>query len=307
MARTVYYYAELTQPQLLALDGEHTLAVMALSPLETHGPHLPLGTDVFLAEAVRDRAIEKMQAERPDLDYLVFPSVALGGDPIPAPGSIKIDSRAIHLLLVSTAASLAGMDFKWMLVTDNHGGARHQAAIEKAVRKAWKKHHFAIICPFLNFYRRMVEHDPDLLEATGTAPGSCGDIDDSHAGTNETSLMLAAAPDKVADNWKDVPKVTIDRESRIYRRLSLLGTMLSLFGVNLLGRDLGYMGAGLAWQSADPMPPYMGAPGEANPERGRRMLEAHADEAVAQVRRALDGEPPFSTPMLWSLRFAERS
>lgn len=307
MAGTVYHYAELTQPQLLDLDREHTLAVMALSPLETHGPHLPLGTDVFLAEAVRDRVIEKMQAERPDLDYLVFPSVPLGSDPIPAPGSINIDSRAIHRLLVSTAASLAGLGFKWMLVTDNHGGARHQAAIEKAARKAWKKHRFALVCPFLNFYRRMAERDADLLQATGTAPGSCGDIDDAHAGTNETSLMLAVAPGMVAADWKDVPRATIDRGARIYRTLSLLGTLLRLLGVDLLGRDLEYMGAGLAWQSADPMPPYMGAPGEADAERGRRMLEAHADEAVAQVRRTLAGEQPFSTPMLWSLRFAERS
>jgi len=307
MAGTVYRYAELTQPQLLALDRGRTLAVMALSPLETHGPHLPLGTDVFIAEALRDRVIQKLQAEKPDLDYLVLPSVYLGADPIPAPGSVKIDSRAIHLLLVSTAASLAGLGFKWLVVTDNHGGARHQAAIEKAVRKAWKKHRFALICPFLNFYRRMAEHDPALLEFTGTAPKSCGDIDDAHAGTNETSLMLAAAPDKVARDWKDVPLATISRDNRLYRLLSLTGALLGAFGVDPLGRDLEYMGSGLSWQNAEPMPPYMGAPALADPERGQRMLDAHADEAVAQVRHALEGKPPFSTPLLWGLRFAEPS
>lgn len=307
MAGTVYHYAELTQPQLLALDRDHTLAVMALSPLETHGPHLPLGTDVFIAEALRDRVIQKLQAAMPELDYLVFPSVALGADPIPAPGSVRIDSRAIHLLLVSTAASLAKLGFKWMLVTDNHGGARHQAAIEKAVRKAWKKHHFALICPFLNFYRRMVEHDPSLLTATGTAPRSCGDIDDAHAGTNETSLMLHIAPDRVAPDWQQVPPATINRDNRLYRVLSLLGAIIGLLGADTLGRDLEYMGSGLSWQNANPMPPYMGAPANADPERGRRMLEAHAEEAVAQVRRALDGQPPFSTPLLWGLRFAEPS
>ena len=307
MAGTVYRFAELTQPQLLALDREHTLAAMALSPLETHGPHLPLGTDVFIAEALRDRVIEKLQADMPDLDYLVFPSVPLGADPIPAPGSIKIDSRAIHLLLVSTAASLAGLGFKWMLVTDNHGGARHQAAVEKAVRKAWKKHRFALVCPFLHFYRRMTEHDPALLEFTGTAPGSCGDIDDAHAGTNETSLMLAAAPERVAPNWKEVEQAAIDRNNTLCRTLSLLGGLLQMTGADTLGRDLNYMGAGLSWQNAEPMPPYMGAPALADAERGRRMLDAHADEAVAQVRRALEGSPPFSTPLLWGLRIAEPS
>jgi hypothetical protein len=119
--------------------------------------------------------------------------------------------------------------------------------------------------------------------------------------------MLAIAPDCVAPDWRQVPPATINRDNRLYRVLSLLGSVIGLLGADTLGRDLEYMGSGLSWQNANPMPPYMGAPAEADPDRGRRMLDAHADEAVAQVRRALEGQPPFSTPLLWGLRFAEPS
>ncbi len=32
------------------LEREKTIFLMAVSPIEVHGPHLPLGTDVFVAE-----------------------------------------------------------------------------------------------------------------------------------------------------------------------------------------------------------------------------------------------------------------
>ena len=40
---------EMTMPELDALDRERTLIAIPISPLEAHGPHLPLGTDGFMA------------------------------------------------------------------------------------------------------------------------------------------------------------------------------------------------------------------------------------------------------------------
>jgi hypothetical protein len=36
-------------------------------------------------------------------------------------------------------------------------------------------------------------------------------------------------------------------------------------------------------------------------------LEVHVDEALAQLERAMRGEPPYSRPLLWSMRWVERS
>src|SRR4030065_288158 len=152
-----------------------------------------------------------MAGRYPDCDRLVLPPVYAGADTIPVAGSLKIDSRAIYHLLVSIGRSLAEQGFRYLLLTDNHGGPRHQIAIEKAGRKVYEERRFRIIAPFLNFSRRMVENAPALLAATGTGPGSSGDLTDAHAGRNETSLMLATAPEQVAPGWRSLPWVVVGR------------------------------------------------------------------------------------------------
>jgi len=52
---------------------------------------------------------------------------------------------------------------------------------------------------------------------------------------------------------------------------------------------------------------YVGEPRMASAEAGERMLEAHVEEGLAQLERAMQGEPPFSRPLLWSIRWVERS
>ncbi len=191
MAGKIEHLAEMTTRELDALDKGRTICVLALSPLEVHGPHLPLGTDVFVAEEVRDRAVEKLGAAHPEYDYLYAPSYYLGSDTIP--GSVAFDSRAVNLTLRGLGEFLASRGFRYLLVFDNHGGPRHQIAIAKAANRLYRKESFLLIAPFLVFYRRMVENDPALLERIQAGPGSCGDVDDCHAGLNETSLVLASS------------------------------------------------------------------------------------------------------------------
>src|SRR5207244_13470900 len=46
---SVHLLEEMSMPSLDALDRERTLVVLTASPLEEHGPHLPLGVDAFTA------------------------------------------------------------------------------------------------------------------------------------------------------------------------------------------------------------------------------------------------------------------
>ena len=49
-------YEELTHTSASQLDPERTLVIATFSPLEVHGPHLPLGQDVFEAYHLATRA-----------------------------------------------------------------------------------------------------------------------------------------------------------------------------------------------------------------------------------------------------------
>lgn len=299
------YLAEMTSPEIDSLDRDRTLFVMCLSPLEVHGPHLPLGTDVWVAEEVRDRALEKIERRHPELDFVLFPPYYIGSDTIP--GSVEVDSRAINRVLRANAAFLAGRGFRYLLLLDNHGGPRHQIATAKAVRRLYAKDGFRVVAPFLAFFRRMVELDPALLSRLGAGAGACGDDQDSHAGLNETSLMLRALPDKVRPSWKELPRVSINPRRLPGLLLGALGKVLRALGLEELGGDLGHVGLMLNWVTLKNPSTYIGEPCAATPEAGERMLDAFSDQAADEVDAALGGRPPYHTPLGWSLRIIEPS
>lgn len=307
MAGRTLQYADLKAGEVDGLDPAHTIALMAVGPLEVHGPHLPFGTDPIVARELQARLLPRLEEHYPDYDRLVLPTFYAGSDILPVPGSINVDSRVLYHLLVATGRSLAEQGFRYLIVTDNHGGPRHHIAIEKAVRRVYRRHRFFIVAPFLNFHRRMVEHDPALLKDTGTAPGSCGDLTDDHAGRNETSLMLATAPGSVASGWESLGRVTISQRSLVHRLVMAARAPLRWLGARQLAADLPALAMYLGWVTARNKPIYVGEPRMASTEAGHLMLGAHVEEALTQLARAMRGRPPYSRPLLWSLRFIEGS
>ncbi|MBU1671770.1 MAG: creatininase family protein [Actinobacteria bacterium] len=304
MSSTILKIAEMTSPEIDALDRARTLFVMALSPLEVHGPHLPLGTDVIVAEEIRDRALAKLSERLPDFDFVLFPSYSLGSDTIPR--SMEVDSRAVFYVVSAAAAFLADRGFRYLLVTDNHGGPRHQIATAKAVRKAFKRG-VSVCAPFLSFYRRMVENDPVLMDRLGAGPGACGDTDDCHAGLNETSLMLKASPGQVRGEWTGLQRTAIGRRRWPNLLLGNVGRLLQALGAGKLAADVRYLGVMLSWVTMKEPHTYIGEPGAASEQAGDRMLDAFSDEAVEAVEAAVAGGEPYHTPIGWSLRFLEPS
>jgi creatinine amidohydrolase/Fe(II)-dependent formamide hydrolase-like protein len=305
MGEQLLELVEMTGAEVDSLDRGKAVFVVALSPIEVHGPHLPLGTDVWVAEEVRERALAKLAERRPDLRFVLLPSFFMGSDTIP--GAVEVDSRAVNLLLRGLASFLAERGFRYLLVVDNHGGPRHQVAVAKAVRRLYRERGFHVVAPFLSFYRRMVELDPALLSRLGRGAGSCGDVQDCHAGLNETSLALRAMPEKVRPAWKELERVSINTRRWPYLVLASLGGMLRALGGDEVGKDLAYVGSMLSWVTEKRPSTYIGEPRSADPEAGERMLEAFSDEVVARLEAALRGEPPFHTPLGWSLRFLEPS
>jgi len=292
-------YVLMTLPEIEALDRKRSVFLMAISPIEVHGPHLPLGTDVFVAQTILDRYIKALQEEFPVYTLIKLPPLCLGADALPVKGSLSVPAPLLREVLLSYVKGLAVQGFRYLFLADNHGGPRHQLSIETACRKAWRKYHFHLVNPFNLEFRMMVQHDPQLLAAANLHPGKCGDDPDCHAGTNETSLMLAAHPEKVREIWREVVPSLPPAGSKPILFLSKLTGAFN----RTLGRDLRHLAATLAWVGDREMKPYMGAPALALPEAGEAMLSARVDIAMECFRRALRGEPVHLSPMLWGLRF----
>ncbi len=145
------------------------LLVVPLGATEQHGPHLPLGTDSVIAEALADR----LAAGVPGV--VVAPSLAYGssGEHAGFAGTLSIGQVAVELViteLVRSADAFAGT-----VLVSAHGG--NAAPLARAV------------ATLTNERRRVLAWSPRL----DALPHG-----DAHAGRLETSLMLALAPHDVA-------------------------------------------------------------------------------------------------------------
>ncbi|MBU2602530.1 MAG: creatininase family protein [Actinobacteria bacterium] len=294
-------YLDLTYTELAALHRDRTVAVSAVSPVEVHGPHLPLGTDLFIAEELRDRVARLIGERRPDWNVLVLPSLAAGSDPIPLPGSVEVAPAALEGVVRGWARALAGQGFRYWVLLDNHGGPHHQLAIETAGRGAARKG-LHLIAPFHLEFRRMVALDPELLEVTGLAEGTVGDITDSHAGTNETSLMLAAMADAVRPGYAALGQGRVSPRRGLTRALATMGRLLGRLGASDAATDFRFISNALAWVSDPQMESYQGRPCAADPAAGERMLEYRAAVAIELLEAAISGVPVQTKPLGWSIR-----
>ena len=149
-------YVRMSLPEIDALDRGRTIFLMAVSPIEVHGPHLPLGTDVFVAEELLQRYAAALHEEYPDYTLVALPSLYLGSDALPVKGSLSVPAPLLRKVLLAYVKGLAAQGFRYLFLADNHGGPRHQMATEAASRRAWRRHRFCLVNPCLLYTSRCV-------------------------------------------------------------------------------------------------------------------------------------------------------
>lgn len=98
------------------LKASKGVAVIPLGVLETHGPHLPVGTDgLAIDEAMRRLAKRETAAILPTLYYSVIPGAPAGS------GGIHIDQDLVYRLLENICDEVARNGFTKICLAHGHG------------------------------------------------------------------------------------------------------------------------------------------------------------------------------------------
>lgn len=264
-------YLELTRDEIAALDRDNTVFVSAVAPIEVHGGHLPVGTDLFIAEGILGRSVTQMDG----WTIVRLPNLLIGAQAIPAPGSVPVKGKVLEQALMAWGNALSRLGFRYWIVFDNHGGATHQLAEASAARKL-NRMGLSLIVPFVSIFQAMVAGSTGLE----LKPGCDGGAQDAHAGTNETSLMLALSPDRIRKVWVSTPR----------------WSPLNKTPMGNLGRKLGQplLGMAMDWFAADDNPHYVGCPAEATADAGEAMVQYHVAQGLALLQAAREGtyQPP---------------
>lgn len=169
-----------------AIDDGTRTAIVPVGSTEQHGPHLPLGTDSYIGEAVAERVAERLG------DALVAPCIRPGvsGHHMEFPGTVSIGADLLMDLLDGYAESLERHGFEYVVFLPSHGG--NFAPVETAAPEIARGRESIDVITLADIEQYMELMNEGLKE---------GGIDYQerviHAGANETSIMLAIHEDLV--------------------------------------------------------------------------------------------------------------
>jgi creatinine amidohydrolase len=255
--------ADLAFPEVSQHLKETSILCLPLGAMEQHGPHLPLDTDVIVAEELTRRIVARWGDEL-DLWQLPTVSISLSREHEWAPGTLSLGIQTFVALMRDMARDIArALPARNLAIVNGHGGNR--GILDNLIHEL--RGDFALnVC---------VLHPFDL---SGVGAGS-GDV---HGGRGETSVMLALDPQRVRRDL--IPPG---------------GTPPAAEAIAALIFD---RGASFPWRSDDPRLAVDGVLGDARsatPELGQAIIDGVVARAGEVLRRLLENQrvmPPSLRP-----------
>jgi creatinine amidohydrolase len=126
-------FVDLTSPELAALAEQNALVLLPVGQVEEHGPHLPVGTDLFIARHVVRAAAAELEDRVPTV---LLPSLWTGysgAEMARWPGTFRVRTRVFLDLVYDVCLSLIESGFRKACLINAHG--HHTALLEVAVRE----------------------------------------------------------------------------------------------------------------------------------------------------------------------------
>ena len=181
-----------TWEEVAAADLARAIAILPLGATEAHGPHLPLGTDTIIAEAMARAGAERLSAR--GATVLVLPALALAPAPFAAafPGTVSIAPATLTRYIVNTGETLAAHGTRRLSIANAHLDPMHLGAIHRACAELGDME-FRVAFPDLTRKPWALRLGDEFRS------GAC------HAGRFETSIVLAERPDLVRDTRHELP------------------------------------------------------------------------------------------------------
>jgi creatinine amidohydrolase/Fe(II)-dependent formamide hydrolase-like protein len=168
---------ELTFQEIAKCLAETSILCLPIGSIEQHGPHLPLNTDVVLAEGFT-RLIISRWGEAFDLWQLPTMSLGLAREHEWAPGTLSLSIQGMTALMRDLGREIArALPARNLAVVNCHGGNR---GILEALAHDLRADFGLNVC---------ILHPAALAEDHANAA-----VAEIHGGKNETSMMLAMAP-----------------------------------------------------------------------------------------------------------------
>jgi creatinine amidohydrolase len=268
-------FEELSWKTIDDYDRNHSIIFIPLSPMEEHGPHLPVGTDFLTCRDAAKEAIITLDKKKPEVTGILYPPIPLGYTKLASdfPGTVSVSPKVIRDLVYGVCSSLARHGFQYILLCTYHMDLGHLKGIYAGIKKTKRKHQIQIYEPQGPYYfnKEVEKREPKLGFDT---------TKEIHAGFRETSLMKYQYPYLVDPMYKKLQS--------IYR---------DLYSPRSLGKTFKELGIKEG---------YVGSPARADSDYGRWLFQdivnLYVQSAIALYEgKSLPELPPSTKRIMKSL------
>ena len=228
--------------------GARTVAVLPVGAVEAHGPHLPLETDVIIAEAMARSGAARL-GER-GVRAVVLPPLGYtsAGFAQGFAGTISVGPDTVTAIVQEIAASLARQGYGGLAIANAHLDPAHLGSLHAAAAAIRRDLPLPVAFPDLTSKPWALRLGDEFRS------GAC------HAGRFETSIVLAERPELVRE------------------------TAMATLPENPASLSRAIRDGKRTFEEAGGARAYFGFPSQATAEEGRAAIEtlgAILDEAVA--------------------------
>lgn len=177
-----YKMEDLTSPKFTsAVEQAGGVCIIPLGIIEKHGPHLPIGTDMYESREIAFQAAEKEYA-------VVFPPYFVGQifEARHQPGTIAYSNELMWKMLDETCKELSRNGLKKIVLLNGHGG--NTSFLQYFCQSQLAKREDYVVVLFQEGRDEVYGKEIQALKKAKL---------DGHAGEEETSMMYFISPDFV--------------------------------------------------------------------------------------------------------------
>ena len=226
-ATRVRRWEELTSADIHDAAARDPVAILPVTAVEQHGPHLPVSTDRVIGDGIVRAALDELD----DLPALLLPTQSVGTSEEHAgfAGTVSLTPETLHRVLLDTGASVARAGIRRLVLVNSHGGNR--AVVDQAALALRRREGMLVVkAHWFRFPRPDDVELPDSEWHHGL-----------HGGAVETAMMLHLRPDLVRhDAVASFPSLGEELDDRL-RRLGPEGEAAFAWTAEDLG-DAGVVG-----------------------------------------------------------------
>lgn len=181
----VVQLADLTWVEAERVLSPDAVILIPVGAIEAHGPHLPLDTDVVIATEVARRAATAMAIRR--RQPVIVPPIVYGVSYVGTcfTGTVPVPPSVVTDLLASVISAISIAGPRRFVVVNAHLEPAHINAVIAGIEQAVAANGVSVAFPDKRDARWAATLSPEFRRGA------------RHAGSYETSLMLAACPERV--------------------------------------------------------------------------------------------------------------